>query len=82
MLYVFWFIGLASIAQNTPEKNQSKFGATQVIDCDFYRFPLPTRYVFVPCNVIGPGLQPNIRYKFDVNFVITGIGVSFAALIV
>lgn len=46
-----------------------------------YRLPSPIRYVFVPCNVIGPGLQPRIRINFELNFVIIGIGVNFVALI-
>lgn len=47
-----------------------------------HRLPVPIRYVFVPCRVIGLGLHPNIRIKFELNRVITGIGVNFAALIV
>lgn len=26
-----------------------------------YLLPVPTRYVLVPCRVMGPGLQPNTR---------------------
>ena len=38
-----------------------------------YRFPLPTTYVLVPRSVIGPGLQPNIRSIFGVNFDTLGM---------
>ena len=38
-----------------------------------YRFPLPTTYVLVPRSVIGPGLQPNMRSIFGVNFDTLGM---------
>lgn len=42
---------------------------------------MPIRYVFVPCKVIGPGLHPSIRIRFELIFVITGIGVNLVAII-
>lgn len=38
-----------------------------------YLWPLPIKYVLVPCNVIGLGLHPNIRIiRLDI-FVTMGI---------
>lgn len=39
--------------------------AGRVCDCGgrggVYLLPVPTRYVLVPCRVMGPGLQPKTR---------------------
>lgn len=37
-----------------------------------YPGPVPTRYVFVPCNVIGPSLHPKMRITFLDNLDIRG----------
>lgn len=35
--------------------------------------PDPSKYVFVPCNVIVPGLQPSMRIILGENLVTAGI---------
>jgi len=42
--------------------------------------PVPMRYVFVPCKVCGPGLQPNMRITRDDNCSIQGI-MAFAVIL-
>ena len=40
-----------------------------------YLAPVPTRYVFVPCRVNGPGLHPKIRIILDDNCSTRGMNV-------
>ena len=42
----------------------------------YYLVPVPTRYVFVPCNVIGPLLHPKILITRDDNLDINGKSVK------
>lgn len=43
----------------------------------YYLSPVPTRYEFVPCNVINPLLHPKIRITFLDNLVTKGKYVKF-----
>lgn len=42
-----------------------------------YSNPVPTRYVFVPCNVYGPGFLPNILQTAGERIEISSMGVEF-----
>ena len=41
-----------------------------------YLFPVPTRYVFVPCSVMWLGLHPSILTILEESFSIWGINVN------
>ena len=44
-----------------------------VSDVEANRAPVPTRYVLVPCSVIGLGFRPSILITLDDNCSIDGI---------
>lgn len=55
------------------EKKYNRFLQKRQLLCITNLLPSPSKYVFVPCSVIGPGLHPKIRINFEVIRVIIGI---------